>query len=157
MTFPLTTDDVAQSHLLDLLIAAIKWQLLRAGLEMNIFDLLLAPLTVNELAEEQGFKENETQILLDVLVSMGLLTKRLSHYQVAAKYRLFLITDDPQSMREILLHLERVRHGDVDTICSRFKNGVVKKPQLIFNNQNFGKKRSIIYVHSILVVVTMWR
>ncbi len=113
----------AQSWLLDLMLGPVRWQLLRSGFELRIFDCLAAPKTASQLAENLDFKAEKVTVLLDALTGLGVLEKARGKYRLLETLEPFLISDSRQSMREMLLHLARVKHCDMDDILNVLKTG----------------------------------
>ncbi|WP_271272993.1 methyltransferase [Aliamphritea hakodatensis] len=123
MDFSHSRSGPAQSWLLDLMLGPVRWQLLRSGFELQVFDYLPEPKTAPELADSLGFKAEKVAVLLDALTSLGFLQKTHGQYRLVESLRPFLISDSPQSMREMLLHLARVKHCDMDDMLNVLKTG----------------------------------
>ncbi|RNC71434.1 MAG: methyltransferase domain-containing protein [Desulfuromonadales bacterium] len=71
---------------------------------LRVFDHLARPLTAPEAAELLGADTRGTEILLNALVSLGLLTKRGGRFVNSAVARRYLVAGAPWYMGDIIRH-----------------------------------------------------
>lgn len=114
-----TATHSSAAGLFDLLQAPLRWQLLATALQLHLFDLLEQPKTVTELVEQQNIAPRKLTLVLNALTAMGMLTKNQEYYTVAANVRPYLLTDSPFSLRDTLLHLSTIRHGDIESLLTQ--------------------------------------
>ncbi|EPJ49536.1 MAG: hypothetical protein OFPII_00140 [Osedax symbiont Rs1] len=117
------TPQAKQSWLLDLVIGPVRWSLLNVALELRLFDYLQSADTAASLAKKLDLKPVKTAVLLDALTSLGVLAKKHGQYKVVASLKMFLQSDSKQSMRDMLLHLAKVKHSDASSILQVLKTG----------------------------------
>jgi tRNA A58 N-methylase Trm61 len=80
------------------------FQLLWAGVELNVFDILSKNpgLSKMQIAEKIGLEAQPTRILLTGLTALKLLVKEKDSYRNAAIVQQLLVRDSPQSLVDIL-------------------------------------------------------
>ena len=105
--------DGLAGRLFDLIQAPLRWQLLACALDLGLFDRLDPPATAADLADPLGLDATRLGRVLDGLAAMGLLDKTHGRYGLTAEAAPLLRADGAGSMRDLLLTLPRLRHGDV--------------------------------------------
>ena len=103
----------------------IRWRLLESAFNLKLFDRLqlLQPCTAQSIAEEFNFISEQTCIFLDALSSMGVLYKEHELYRLSPEFTPFLLSDSPQSMRPVLLHLATIKHCEPQAIEQLLRSG----------------------------------
>lgn len=104
--------DVATT-LFDLIQAPLRWQVLKAGLDLNLFDHLAQAQSAEEIAASLSLEPRRAAIVLDALCAMGLLDKEAGRYRLSAPAAPYLLSEGDRSLRDMLLTLPILRHGDV--------------------------------------------
>jgi len=102
--------------LFDLIQAPLRWQVLNAGLQLDLFDRLTDGRDVAELAASLELDPRRLMVVLDALCSMELLDKQGCRYQLAASAAPYLRSDSDRSLRPMLQTLPLLRHADVLTV-----------------------------------------
>ncbi|MDZ7923288.1 MAG: methyltransferase [Marinagarivorans sp.] len=103
-------------RLFDMVLGPVRWNLLQIGFEWGIFDILQRRKSVTQVAVELSFKPDKTTLLLDALTSLGFINKCGVDYQLNPAMAPMLLSDSPTSMRQMLLHLHKVRHATLDNL-----------------------------------------
>lgn len=104
--------DVAAT-LFDLIQAPLRWQVLKAGLDLNLFDHLAQAKGAEEIAACLSLEPRRATVILDALCAMGLLDKEAGRYRLSASTAPYLLSEGERSLRDMLLTLPILRHGDV--------------------------------------------
>lgn len=99
--------------LFDLIQAPLRWQVVKAGLELGLFDALATPLGPDEVSDRLTLDRRRCGLLLRSLAAMKLIEAERGRYRIAPAAEAYLLADGDRSMRELLLSMSRVRHGDV--------------------------------------------
>ena len=84
---------------------ALKWELLKSAIELNMFDLLGTPTSALEIAEKLSLHPANTEYMLDALVAMGCLTKTNNRYTNTHQTEQFLTTGKDTSLGSCLLFM----------------------------------------------------
>ncbi|GAB3120330.1 class I SAM-dependent methyltransferase [Novispirillum itersonii] len=103
------------SALFDLIQAPIRWEILRAALELGIVDDLAdgGGRTVAETAAALSLDPRRTGLLLNAMTALGICRADGGRYSLPEDLAPYLCRDGARSMRDLLLTIVRVRHGDV--------------------------------------------
>ncbi len=83
----------------DLVVGYEKGQVFLTALDIGIFDMLKDPKTADQLSSEAKLNSQVTGKLLDVLVSLGALSKDGNNYLTAPKMAPFLVQSEPYFAR----------------------------------------------------------
>lgn len=102
--------------LFDLIQAPLRWQVLKAGLDLNVFDHLAQARGANEIAACLSLEPRRTAVFLDALCAMGLLEKQDGRYRLSGEAEPYLLSHGALSLRDMLLTLPVLRHGDVGAL-----------------------------------------
>ncbi|WP_288130839.1 methyltransferase [Microbulbifer sp.] len=123
----------AQYRLFDLLTAPLRWEVLAVALELGIFDDLATPRTAGELAQQYGLDGEGTELLLNALVSLGVVGKQEGGYCVDGGFAPLLTSTSDVSMSSLLTYLGEVRHVSADNIIAllRDKQQVQTGPEMV--------------------------
>ncbi|WP_202320154.1 methyltransferase [Archaeoglobus neptunius] len=78
-----------------------KIQLLRAAIELGIFDMLSSPKTAEEVASKIGH-EKLVKLVLDCLANLGLVESKDGMYELSETFKPFLTSDSPYSQLRFL-------------------------------------------------------
>lgn len=122
----------AQYRLFDLLTAPLRWEVLAVALELGIFDGLKLPRAADELAQQYGLDGEGTELLLNALVSLGVVGKQHGGYCVDDRFAPLLTSTSDVSMSRLLTYLGEVRHVSADDIIAllRDKQQVPTGPEM---------------------------
>lgn len=123
----------AQYRLFDLLTAPLRWEVLAVALELGIFDDLTLPRAAGELAQQYGLDGEGTELLLNALVSLGVVGKHEDSYCVDGGFAPLLTSTSDISMSNLLSYLGEVRHVSADNIIAllRDKQQVQTGPEMV--------------------------
>ena len=99
--------------LFDLIQAPLRWQVLKAGLDLNLFDHLAPAKGAEEIAACLSLEPRRAAVVLDALCAMGLLDKEVGRYRLSVPAAPYLLSAGEWSLRDMLLTLPILRHGDV--------------------------------------------
>lgn len=87
-------------------VAAIKAAAFRAGLELAVWGKIAeGHSTAEAIAAREGWDVNGVRRLLNMLVSLGLLTREADEYRLVPEAAWYLVPGKPAYMGNILLHL----------------------------------------------------
>ena len=99
---------------------ALRWEVLRTAMKMNIFDHLTAPVTSREIAKELGLHEKNTEHLLNALTALGCLTKDQKYFQNSSLGETFFMSGKDTSISSSLLFMsswnEPLFHGGLEKL-----------------------------------------
>lgn len=124
-------------QLIDFLLGPIRWNMLHAALELEVFDQLESAQTATAVAQQLSLQEAQTELLLSGLCSIGILLKDGNQYQIKEELAPYLLSSSDMSMRYMLLHLSKVKHTDTDTIIDILQTGKSKQLTANFHQQSF--------------------
>lgn len=115
MKKPLPSSDPQFASLLALPYAAVKWELLKTAIQLNIFDCLSMPVTSDDVASVLATHPSNTECFLDALVALGCLSKSHGLYGNTFVAERYLTRGKETSLGDCLLFLdgwnEPVFHG----------------------------------------------
>lgn len=86
---------------------AVKWELLKTAVELNVFDHLLDLVTADEVASVMSTHSANTEHFLNALVAIGCLTKKDGRFKNTALAELFLTSDKDTSIGNSLLFMNQ--------------------------------------------------
>lgn len=95
------------SHLFILPQQALKWELLKTAIELNLFDYLTFPAPAAKISQSIGLQPANTEYILNALVAMGCLVKNKETYQNTPQTETFLTTEKETSLGASLLFMEQ--------------------------------------------------
>lgn len=76
--------------LYDLLQAPIRWQVVQTALELELFDCLTEPRSVEAVATARGLNARHTALVLDALAAMRLIEKSNGRYSIAPEHAAYI-------------------------------------------------------------------
>jgi ubiquinone/menaquinone biosynthesis C-methylase UbiE len=85
---------------------ALKWELLKTAIELNLFDQLVTPATSEHIAGKLSLDAANTEYVLNALVALRCLTKVDNKFSNAPQAEQFLTTGRDTSIGESLLFME---------------------------------------------------
>lgn len=111
---------------------ALKWELLKTAIELDLFDLTNVAGTSAEIAEKLSLHSANTEYMLNALVALGCLSKTNGRYRNTAQAEQFLTSGKDTSLGESLLFMEKwiqpVMNGGLKDLI---KNGPQQKKDLV--------------------------
>ncbi|WP_087020754.1 class I SAM-dependent methyltransferase [Thaumasiovibrio subtropicus] len=122
--------DSRAKYLCDLLIAPTRWQLIEFGLTVKLFDHLQAPVAVKALSATLNMDEQRLTMVLNALVSMGILQKQQDVYRLPTFYQAYLVSTDRQYLGKTLLHLAKTKAIDSQRLQYLLASSGKGAPQL---------------------------
>ncbi|AKJ64829.1 class I SAM-dependent methyltransferase [Kiritimatiella glycovorans] len=102
-SLPSTTCD--SSALLDLPYEAVKWELLKTAIELNLFDRTVEPATADEIAGALALHPANTEYVLNALVALGCLTKANGRFQNTPRAEALLASGKKTSLGAAMLYM----------------------------------------------------
>ncbi len=84
---------------------ALKWELLKTAVELNVFDHVSTPVTAAAISDKLSLHPGNTEYMLNALVAMGCLEKENGHYRNTAQAEQFLTHGKDTSLGESLLFM----------------------------------------------------
>lgn len=101
---------------------AVKWELIKAALELGVFHHFDEPLTAGTLAEKIGTQPENTEFMLNSLTAMGCLKKSEGVFEMTSMARAYLDPASEQCIAPMLLFMERwtkpmMNGGMINLIC----------------------------------------
>lgn len=102
-TFPAPTFDSAE--LFGLPYDAVKWELLKTAIELNLFDQTTAPAAAIEFASTLSLHPGNTEYVLNALVALGCLTKTDEQYKNTPQTEAFLTSGEDTSLGASVLFM----------------------------------------------------
>ena len=84
---------------------ALKWELLKTAIELNVFDYTSAPVTATTVSVSLSLHPGNTEYILNALVALGCLKKENDHYRNTAQSEQFLTQGKDTSLGESLLFM----------------------------------------------------
>lgn len=102
--------------LFDLVQAPLRWQLVKTGFDLDVFDRLSEPARAQDFAHSLSMDARKVSLFLDALCAMGLLEKDAGRYAVAPEAAPYVLTSSPSSLRAMLINLADLRHGDIGAL-----------------------------------------
>ncbi|WP_073955209.1 methyltransferase [Thalassospira sp. TSL5-1] len=118
-------DNLLPAMLVDLVQAPIRWQIVKIAFSQRIFDHLATPITAQDVATRLGFDAVRCELYLNALCAMGLIEKQQGLFVNRAGYGAFLQSDGEKSMGDLILHLAKTRHDDLELLL---KGGETSAP-----------------------------
>ena len=107
----------------DLVVGYEKGQVFLTALDLGIFNMLKEPKTVDQFSSELEFNSQVTEKLLDVLVSLGALSKDGDDYVTDPKMAPFLVEGEPYFAR--YLNFAKESRNQWPSLKEVLKNGPV--------------------------------
>ncbi len=99
---------------------ALRWELLRTAMKMNIFDHLTTPRTSQEMAKKIGLHEKNTEHFLNALTALGCLSKNQDRFQNSALGETFFTSGKDTFLSPSLLFMsswnEPLFHGGLEKL-----------------------------------------
>ncbi len=95
--------DSAVSRVFGLSFEAVKWELLKAAIELGVFDHLVEPATSAELAARLSTHPGNTKFMLNALVALGCLSKQDGQFQNAPLADAYLVGGKDTFLGDFLL------------------------------------------------------
>ena len=99
----LPNPDISSCDFFSLSTEALKWELLKTALEMNLFDFLTEAVPFESVAEKISCHGKNTEYLLNALVAMGYLSKKNNLFQNTKTADTFFVTGKDTSIGESIL------------------------------------------------------
>ncbi len=129
-----------QTKLFELMLAPIRWQVLYTGVDLGVFDALYRPKTAQQIAAELNLDSVKTTLLLDAMCSLDFVEKEVDHYRLIDDMAPYLLSHSPTSMRDMLLHLAKVKHTSQETITHILTTGQSNNSAADFTNPAFWQR-----------------
>ena len=101
------------ASLFDLVQAPVRWQVLKAALELGLVDVLTEERSAEDVARCLGLDCRRTDVLLHAMAAGGLAVKTDGRFRLPPDLAPYLCRDGLRSMRDLLLTIWQVRHADV--------------------------------------------
>lgn len=101
----LPVPDVATGNLFALPYEAVKWELLKTAIELEIFDLTATPVLADTLSKALSLHPTNTEHMLNALVALGCLKKKNGYYSNTAQAEQFLTSGKDTSLGKSLLFM----------------------------------------------------
>lgn len=128
------------AELFDMALGPLRWNVLQIGFECGVFDALQDIQTEDEVADSLGFQSDKTLLLLNALSSLGYLDKSSAGFTLNDDYAPMLLSDSASSMRDVLLHLNRVRYSTVENLKEILVSGHANHVSANFSTPEFWDK-----------------
>lgn len=84
---------------------ALKWELLKTAIELNVFDHTTAPVTASAISDTLSLHADNTEYMLNALVALGCLKKKEGRYQNTRQTGQFLTSGKDTSLGASLLFM----------------------------------------------------
>lgn len=94
-------------NLFNLMYEALKWELLKAAIKLNLFDHCKKATTAAEVAKTLSLHPGNAEHMLNALVALGCLTKTNNAYQNTPQTETFLTSGKETSLGPALLFMEK--------------------------------------------------
>ena len=95
--------DISSCDFFSLSTEALKWELLKTALEINLFDFLTEAVPFESVAEKISCHGKNTEYLLNALVAMGYLSKKNNLFQNTKTAHTFFVRGRDTSVGEAIL------------------------------------------------------
>ncbi len=107
--------------------APVAWQLLELALQQNLFDLLLQPCSVMQIAQHYQFDLEATELWLNALTSLGLLHKENQQYCLTNDFLPLLNSQAENYIGQHLLQMAAIRHTSPGQLKALMRGKAVKQ------------------------------
>lgn len=105
MRKPLPASTIDSAELFGLPYDAVKWELLKTAIELNLFDQTTKPATAAEIASALSLHPGNTEYALNALVALGCLNKTANKYKNTPQTETFLTSGQDTSLGASLLFM----------------------------------------------------
>jgi hypothetical protein len=105
MNKPLPEPSFGSADLFGLPYEAVKWELLKTAIELNLFDRTIEPATAAEIAEATSLHPGNTEYVLNALVALGCLTKEDGQYKNTPRAEALLTSGKDTSLGAAMLYM----------------------------------------------------
>lgn len=111
-----------------LLTGPVRMQLLLAGIELKVFNLLTHEVSAADVAKEKGAHPDNMRVLLDALTAMALVKKSGGRYVNMPLARDYLVEESDTYLGEMMATLASLQHSQLADIAKMVMGGPLPLP-----------------------------